>query len=116
MLLSLVLPTMMMASRSCTGWGCVCVTPYGFGEDGNKICLTYGPSLDAAADVIAMWNRFQNTIFTRANKPLDDAETKAARAARVRAMKRRNMSMEKKYQKRERYLEFEDQCRMEEHV
>lgn len=115
MLLSLVLPTMMMASRSCTGWGCVCVTPYGFGEDGNKICLTYGPSLDAAADVIAMWNRFQNTIFTRANKPLD-AETKAARAARVRAMKRRNMSMEKKYQERERYLEFEDQCRMEEHV
>jgi hypothetical protein len=77
--------------------------------------LTYGPSLDAAADVIAMWNRFQNTIFTRANKPLD-AETKAARAARVRAMKRRNMSMEKKYQERERYLEFEDQCRMEEHV
>ena len=78
--------------------------------------MTYGPRIDAAPDVVAMWNRFQNAIFTRANKPLDEAETKPARAARVQAMRRRNMSMEKKYQERERYLEFEYQCRMEDHV
>jgi len=38
-------PARVVLPDLCTGTNCKCVSPNGFGEDGNRTCLVYGPAI-----------------------------------------------------------------------
>lgn len=38
-------PARVVLPDLCTGTNCKCASPNGFGENGNRICLVYGPAI-----------------------------------------------------------------------
>jgi hypothetical protein len=102
---------MAAAPRSCTGWSCSCAAPYGFGKDRNMICLVYGPSYEADKNAIALYKRRQHAAYLRAMNTRHTSGTKAASAAKYKAMMRRHESMQKKMETLDWHLDFEDQVR-----
>ena len=107
------LDALMNAPRSCTGWGCSCAAPYGFGDDRNKICLLYGPGRDADEGALALYRRRQHAEYLRAKNVRRSSGTKASSAAKYKAMMRREKSMQKKLETLTWHLDFEDRVKTE---
>ena len=106
-----VTPEMEIAPRSCTGWSCCCPAPYGFGDNRNKICHMYGPSIEASREDVEKHQRYLRAVYFR----MKNANPIALidKANRIRMESRRNKMMEKKREDLEWHLNFEDQCRTE---
>lgn len=96
--------------RSCTGWHCSCAAPYGFGENGNGICLTYGPGVDAEErDVKKFLERRLRLVVEMKKRPVV-AETVFQQAKNI-AHKRFLRTFARKLEDTQWHLDFEDQCR-----
>ena len=106
-----ITPQMETTPRSCTGWSCSCSAPYGFGENRNKICHVYGPSLDADPKDVEKYHRYQRAKYFRMQSI--DPVVRIDRVNRLRMEVRRNRMMEKMRETLEWHLDFEDQCRTE---
>ena len=102
---------MEIPTRSCTGWACGCLAPYGFGENRNKICHIYGPSYDADPKDVAKHNRCQRAKYLKMKNT--EYTARIDKVNRLRMEVRRNRMIEKMREGRDWHLNFEDQCRTE---
>ena len=102
---------MEIPTRSCTGWACGCLAPYGFGENRNKICHIYGPSYDADPKDVAKHMRCERAKYLKMKNT--EYTARIDKVNRLRMEVRRNRMFEKMREGREWHLNFEDQCRTE---
>ena len=99
---------LMTAPRSCTGWECSCVAPYGFGEGRNSICHFYGPGADVDPKELAKYHRALRAVWLR--KEWKNKEY-VAPLATYKAEQHREKMMEKIRSWLDWELDFEDQVR-----
>ena len=101
-----------VAPRSCTGWGCSCAAPFGFGENRNSICQVYGPGPGADPVDIASYKRRNRTVaHLRMMKETKVRETALESAVKRCVNRRIEKALAKKRETLDWHLDFEDQVR-----
>ena len=96
------------STPTCTGWACRCPAPYGFGNDGNKICMSYGPNATSDPVACEKYIRMRRAEAWKMKKTWLGPLHAVLYFRTVNSIQAR---LEKKREDLEWALDFEDRCR-----